>query len=100
MTPDELKDRTKYFVLRILKAVGAMPISVILANQVGRSGTAIAEADETIFWLGLAADHGSLPRQRLQALIDEASELTAIFAASRKTAPGHPNRHSEIGNRQ
>ena len=127
MTPDELKERTKQFALRILKVADAMPRSVsgkILANQFGRSGTAVAanyraackarshaefiakigiveeEADETMYWLDLAADYGVTPRQRLQPLIDEADELTAIFGASRKTARSRSNRKSEIGNRQ
>ena len=127
MNPAELKERTKQFALRILKVVEAMPRSVsgkILANQMGRSGTAVAanyraackarsraefvaklgiveeEADETIFWLELAAERGSLPGSRLAPLIQEAGELTAIFAASRKTARLQTNRPSAIENRQ
>jgi hypothetical protein len=53
-----------------------------------------------MFWLDLAAAHGVTPRQRLQPLIDEANELTAIFAASRKTARLRTNRQSAIGNRK
>ncbi len=127
MTSDELKKRTKQFALRILKVVEAMPRSAtgkILANQMGRSGTSVAanyraackarsraefvaklgiveaEADETIFWLELAAEPGSLPSSRLQPLIQEAGELTAIVAASRKTARSGTNRQSAIENRQ
>ena len=40
-----------------------------------------------------------LPAKRLQALLDEAHQLTAIFVASRKTAKGG-NRKSAIANRQ
>ena len=48
---------------------------------------ALEEADETQFWLGLAAE-GELPARRdsLQALVKEADELTAILVASLKTA--------------
>jgi len=112
MNEIELKGRTKAFALRVLKLVDAMPdtrSSRILAAQLGRSGTSVAanyraacrsrstaemiskfavveeEADESGFWLELAADHGVMPAAQLGTLLKEASELTPIMVASRKT---------------
>ena len=42
------------------------------------------EADESLFWLELVV----MPAARVEDLIQEADELTAIFVASRKTAKG------------
>lgn len=124
MNEIELKGRTKAFALRVLKLVDAMPdtrSSRILAAQLGRSGTSVAanyraacrsrstvemiskfavveeEADESGFWLELAADHGVMPAAQLSTLLKEASELTAIMVASRKTLQAR-NRKSGIPN--
>lgn len=51
-------------------------------------GVVIEEADETVFWLELLVDGGVFPKTKLEDLITEANELTAIFVASRKTATG------------
>ena len=42
------------------------------------------------FWLELLADTGIVKESRLKNLLAEAKELTAIFAASQRTArPAH-----------
>ena len=113
--PEDLRGRTKRFALRIIKLFRALPRSEearILGKQVLRSGTSVAanyralcrarskaefvakmgivieEADETIFWLELLVEAGIVPEAKMDDLIAEANELTAIFVASRKTATG------------
>jgi four helix bundle protein len=44
------------------------------------------EADETVFWIELLEDIQVVKKERLQPLLKEARELTAIFRASRQTA--------------
>lgn len=112
MTEKELKDRTKAFALRVMKLVDTLPETRsgrILANQLGRAGTAVGanyraacrsrsaaemisklavveeEADESAFWLELIAGHGIVASEKLAPLLREAGELTAIMVASRKT---------------
>jgi four helix bundle protein len=113
MTSEELKLRTKQFALRILKLVSALPKTIegrAIANQLVRSGTSVAanyraacrarsktefiakigvvleEADETQLWLELIIDGKLLPGRKVQSLLDETSELVAIFVTSRKSA--------------
>src|SRR6266571_4148130 len=113
MTPDELKTRTKHFALRVIKLVAALPKTIegrAIANQLVRSGTSVAanyraacrarskiefvakmgvvleEADETQLWLELIIEAKLIPAKRVQPLLHEASELVAIFVASRKSA--------------
>ena len=113
MTPDEMRDRTKRFAVRILKLADALPRSMsgrTIAAQLARSGSSVAanyraackarskkefiaklgiaeeEADETQFWLELIQDAELLSPGRLTPLQKEARELTAIIAASRISA--------------
>jgi len=44
------------------------------------------EADETGFWLELIVEADLLSAKRVNPLLDEASEITAMLVASRKTA--------------
>jgi four helix bundle protein len=108
-----MKERTKQFALRILKLADALPKTRsgnAIANQIVRSGTSVAanyralcraksradfinktsiaeeEADESCFWLELLSDAGLLKKARVQQLLDEANEITALLVASRKTA--------------
>ena|SRR5438034_6676501 len=113
MTAEELKTRTKEFALRILKLIAALPKTVegrAIANQLVRCGTSVAanyrsacrarsraefvakmgvvleEADETQLWLELISEARLLPSKRVEPLLNEASELVAIFVTSRKSA--------------
>lgn len=101
------------FALRILRLSRALPKTVdgrAIAGQIVRCGTSVGanyrasgrarsvreflaklgiveeEADETAFWLELVIRDGMLPKKRVNDLLDEADQLVAIFAASRKTA--------------
>ena len=125
----EMKRRTKEFALRVLKLADALPKTRsgnIIAGQIARSGTSVAanyralcraksradfinktsiveeEADESCFWLELLVDSALLGGQRVQPLLKEANELTAIFVASSKTAVARQrpfeNRKSKIEN--
>jgi four helix bundle protein len=113
MNEPQMKNRTKDFALRILKMADSLPISRsgnAIANQIVRSSTSVAanyralcraksradfinktsiveeEADESGFWLELIVDAGLMSAKRVKPLLDEASEITAILVASRKTA--------------
>jgi len=123
--PEELRERTKQFALRIIRLFPALPRSDearILGKQLLRSGTSVAanyravcrarsrpeftaklgivieEADETVFWLELLVDADIVPKARMQGLLTEANELVAIFVASRRTATSrsNPRRHTAI----
>src|ERR1035441_10239196 len=58
------------------------------AEFVAKIGTVEEEADETALWLELLVESGTMPARKLSALLEEANELTAIMAASHKTASG------------
>jgi four helix bundle protein len=111
--PEELRERTKQFAIRIVMLFRSLPKTDdarVLGKQVLRSGTSVAanyravcrarskaefismmgvvvgEADETVFWLELIAETGIVAKQRMQDLLQEANELLRIFVASRETA--------------
>jgi four helix bundle protein len=113
MDQNELKKRTKQFALRILKLTAALPKTVearVIQNQLARAGTSVAanyrascrgrsraefiskigtvieEADESCFWMELIIEGEMLSATKVDALLLEANELTAIMTASRKTA--------------
>ena len=121
MTTNELKARTKRFALRVMALIDALPNTVkghVIANQIMRSATSVGanyrsacrarskaefiskigvveeEADETAFWLELIIDSGIRRKKQIEPLLQEANELVAIMAASRKSAIA--NRKSAI----
>ena len=113
MNEPQMKNRTKQFALRVLKMADALPTNRsgnVIANQIVRCSTSVAanyralcraksradfinktsiveeEADESGFWLELVVDAGLMTAARVKPLLDEASEITAMLVASRKTA--------------
>ena len=111
--PQELRERTKKFAIRVIRLFQALPKSPeaqILGKQLLRCRTAVAanyraacrgrsraefisrmgvvaeEADESILWLELLEETGILSAKRLSEISNEAKELTAIFSTSLKTA--------------
>jgi four helix bundle protein len=117
MNPAELKARTKTFAVKVIQLCRELPSTLDgreLGRQLLRAGTSVAsnyraacrarsraefiaklgivleESDESQFWLELIADSNLKPRARVAALMDEADQLTAIFAASLKTAKRGP----------
>jgi four helix bundle protein len=53
---------------------------------VAKIGVILEEADETQLWLELIIESKLLPLKRVEPLLGEATELVAIFVASRKSA--------------
>jgi four helix bundle protein len=119
MTNLELKNRTNSFALRVIKlgkSIKADDIDRILLRQLIRSSTSVAanyraalkakskkdfcyklnlieeEADESYFWLQLIADAGIIKINKLNLLIQESRELTAIFTSQGKTAKINANK--------
>lgn len=109
--------RLKSFALRVLKLTEALPktrTGNAIAHQIVRSGTSVAanyralcraksrsdfiyktsvieeEADETAFWLELIIDTKLLPAKKVEALLAEANEITAMIVATRRTTQKRP----------
>lgn len=122
----ELQQRTKRFAVRMLRVYRSLKESSegeIVGRQLFRAATSVAanyraacraksrkdfifklgvveeEADECQFWLEFISEAGMLSQSKLRDLASEASQLTAIFVASRQTAKSN-NRKSEIANRK
>lgn len=112
-TPRDLKERTQAFALRIIRMTRALPNTPegwVLRKQVLRSGTSVGanyrscqrgkskadfiaklavaeeEADETCYWLELIIAAELLPRDRVEPLLAEAREITAVLTAAGRTA--------------
>jgi four helix bundle protein len=112
MTPEQLRDRTKAFALRIIRLFESLPESKkaqVIGAQLLRSGTSVGanyravcrarskpdfiaklgivieEADESAYWLEMLIDGGVVNPKKLESLLQEARELTAIFNAARNT---------------
>ena len=110
---EEFRQRTKSFALRIMKLVDSLPptpSSRAAGSQLVRSGTsvtanyraacrarserefaaklhiALEEADESVLWLELLSESGTLPVGRLDELLTEAKALMAILGKAEKTA--------------
>lgn len=106
-------ERTLQFSVRVIAMIEAMPKSPSahsIALQLSRSATSIGanyreachaksfndfayklkicegEADETLYWLQVIVRSGLMKPSKMQALIDEANALVAIFTAACKTA--------------
>jgi four helix bundle protein len=114
MTPQELRDRSKRFAISIVRFSRELPDQWhvrVIGRQLLRSGTSVAanhracgrarsdrefcakmgvvveEADESQLWLELlVVASPSLRSADYERLANEATELTAIFTASHRTA--------------
>jgi len=109
----ELKVRTKAFALAILRLYRTLPHAAdiqVLGKQLIRSATSVAanhraalrgrsrqeftaklgivreESDESQFWLELLRDSGLVGKEKIDPLMKEATELTAIFTVAYETA--------------
>jgi four helix bundle protein len=109
----EVKNRTKEFSLRVLKAVQNLPenrAGRIIGDQLLRSGMSVGanyrsacrarsaaefraklgiveeECDETIYWLEAVIDGGLMAKRRLADLMAEAHEILSIVVASINTS--------------
>jgi four helix bundle protein len=104
--PEDLRQRTKTFALRIIKLYGSLPKSTeaqVLGKQLLRSGTSVGahyreavrsrskaeyiskvggglqELEESVYWLELLTDANLVAPQKLTNLMNEANELIGIF---------------------
>ena len=108
---DDLRDRTKQFALRIIKLYDSFSRSGaahVLGHQLLRAGTSVGanfrephrarsnaefvakvgdclkELEETTYWLELLVESGAVHAKKLTGLVDETSQLIAIFTAIAK----------------
>jgi len=123
MIKTEMLQRTKAFALRVIKAVRALPekddTASVLGHQLLRSGTSVGanyravcrakstadfinklkiveeECDESLYWMELLVESGSMPAFRFEALMQEADELLAMIVAALRTT--RLNRKSQVG---
>ncbi len=113
MDKEELKQRTKQFGLRVIRLTEALPrnrVADVIGKQLLRAATSVGanyraacrarskadfiskigvveeEADESVFWLEMIVDARLMSQSRVSELLQEASELTAIFTATSRTA--------------
>jgi four helix bundle protein len=120
---DELKTRTKRFALDIMAFRRTLPATheaTDIGRQLSRAATGVGanyraacrsrsdaefaarigvvleEADESAFWLEIVTEGGISIERRAIDLLDEANQLTAIFAASSITARRRSNLKSEL----
>jgi four helix bundle protein len=104
--PEDLRQRTKTFALRIIRLYGSLSSSTeaqVLGKQLLRSGTSVGahyreavrsrskaeyiskiggglqELEESSYWLELLSDADIVAPQKLTSLMNEANELIAIF---------------------
>ncbi|MFZ3342823.1 MAG: four helix bundle protein [Terriglobales bacterium] len=112
---EHLRNRTKDFAIRVVRVFRTLPYKTdaqILGKQLLRCGTAVAanyraacrarskaewiakigivveEADESVFWLEMLSDSDIVPPKKLELILAEAHELSALFTASRHTSRG------------
>jgi four helix bundle protein len=56
------------------------------ADFISKMGIVEEESDESIYWMELLVDSGSVPGDGVASLLQEANELLAITVSSIKTA--------------
>ena len=112
----EFKQRTKVFALRVIRLVESLPCTRTantIGNQLIRSGTSVGanyraacrarsnaefiakmgiveeEADESMFWMELLIETGTVRKELLESLFKEANEIVAIVVSSIKSSRGN-----------
>jgi four helix bundle protein len=112
MNEQEFKKRTKQLALRIIKLINSLPPTTtgqVIGKQILRSGTSVGanyraacrakstadllhklaiveeEADETLYWLELLIEAEIIPAEKLNSLVQETNEITAMIVSSIKT---------------
>jgi four helix bundle protein len=128
MTPDEMKQRTKEYGLRIIRVVQSLPNKrecSITGGQLLRAGTSVGanykaacrarsqaefvaklgiveeETDESLYWREMLIDAGLVASLKPAPLMKEGNEILSIVVASINTARGgarRPQRESAIRN--
>ena len=112
MTEDEFKLRTKQIALRIIRFVNTLPlhgVAGVIGKQLLRSGTSIGanyraacrgkskadvlhklaiveeEADESLYWIELLIESGTISERKLSSLSKEIDEILRMIVASIRT---------------
>jgi four helix bundle protein len=112
MNEERFKDRTKQLALQVIGITAALPKSSaadVVGRQLLRSATSVGanyraacraksradliaklsiveeEADETCYWLEIIVESALLPQTDVNAVMQEAHEITAMTVASIKT---------------
>jgi four helix bundle protein len=125
MTSEEMKTRTKQFVLRIIKLVESLPdtrTGKVIGNQLLRSGTSVGanyraacrakstadfinklaiveeEADESIYWIEILVESNQIKQNLVENLLTETDEILSIVVSSIKTSKEKRNPKSEFPN--
>ena len=113
MKKEEFLLRTKRFGLRVIRLVTALsknPVTTVLGKQLLRAGTAVGanyraaaraksradfickmgnveeECDESLYWMEMLIESGSLKPRLAEPLMKEGDEILSIVVASIKTA--------------
>jgi len=111
--PEDLRTRTKRFASRVIQLYSALPKTTeaqVMGKQLLRSGTSVGahyneavrsrsdaefisklegglqELEESIYWMELLVESGIIKTERLEGLMKEADELTAILVTCVKKA--------------
>src|ERR1035441_10670395 len=117
--PHDLKIRTKAYARRIIHLYTSLPketVAQVLGKQLLRSGTSVGanyreanrgrskaefiskmgdslkELEETAYWLELLTDERIVRRAKMELLLDETSQLNAIFTTIIKKSRGGNDR--------
>ena len=120
MNSEDLKRRTKLFAIAAIHFAKTLPKNdegfaikkqlIRCATSVGANYRAVCrarssadfiskiaiveeEADETCFWLEVLEESGMVSKESTAKLYDEATQLTAIFSASRKTSRSNSDKY-------
>lgn len=121
MDREEMKRRTKAFALAVMRLSRGLPRSVeagVIARQLIRSGTSVGanyraaclaksradfiskmqivleEVDESRYWMELLVEDHICSVEAMSGLMQEASELTSVVAASVITARERQQRNA------
>ena len=113
MDKEKMKQRTKQFVLRVIRLVESLPrgrTAEVIGRQLLRAGTSVGanyraacrakstadfiskmgtveeEADESLYWMELLVEAEIVKPEKLEYLMKEADELVAITVSSINTA--------------
>ena len=113
MDKEKMKQRTKQFVLRVIRLVESLPrgrTAEVIGRQLLRAGTSVGanyraacrakstadfiskmgtveeEADESLYWMELLIEAEIVEPVKLEVLMKEADELLAITVSSINTA--------------
>ena len=115
MNPDDMKKRTKAYALAIIRFVQTLPATPtarLIGNQLLKCGTSVGanyrascrakslpdfiakmgiieeEGDESLYWMELLVDSGTVSSSAVAELCDEGDQIVAIVVSSINTARG------------